>query len=101
MAPSVPVKSDARPMILAGRSTEDQSPPSFRGLGPGPRAVAGGHADSQGVRRHILGNDGARTGGGAVPHTHRGDEERVAAEEHLIAHGGLMLFDAVEVAGNR
>src|SRR4029078_11426175 len=85
------------------------------GLCPAPRRVrvlasrafrtlftdAGGDADRQLARGHILGHHGAGTGLGACTDLARRDDHRIDADERAIADRRPMLLGAVEVRGDR
>ena len=67
--------------------------PAFLVLLPGP-------SNGQRVRRHILGNGGARRDIGPLAHRHRCHQIGVAADEGAVPDGAAVLLHAVVVGGD-
>ncbi len=59
-----------------------------------------GTAEGEGVRGDLLGDAAASGDVGAVADGDRGDQGGVGADEDAVADGGLVLVDAVVVAGD-
>src|SRR5690625_7365824 len=74
----------------------------FPALRPFPALKAALRRTRQGqlALRRVGGNDAAGTNRGAPANVHRRNQRRIGANESIVTYGGLMLVDAVIVAGN-